>query len=219
MRDISFRDPPRERQKHEPLHCSLQGPRAEGFGVTLAQKERIHRSIDIDKEPPPPDAAPLEHQIDLAMRDLRRRLLRKRTEMDDPIEPIQKLRTENAAQLFRRARFHILLPRARIESDRHSVGNRRADIGGEDDDRAAEVGGSTLAVGEPPGIEDLQAEVIHIHVSLLDFIEEQNREGLLFHHRSQCARAAMLTDQALEGLVSGILAHVEAMESARIAEA
>ena len=87
---------------------------------------------------------------------------------------VQELRPEVLAQ-----RVHDLAPRAFV--DRTAFGHRplgdelAAEVRRHDDDGVLEVDRAALAVGQPAVVEQLQQDVQHLGVRLLDLVEAGRR--------------------------------------------
>jgi hypothetical protein len=71
---------------------------------------------------------------------------------------------------------HLLC--ASLECIRTGLGGldkqRRADVAGHDDDRVLEVHRAALRVGQAPVVEQLQQDVEHVGVRLLDLVEQHH---------------------------------------------
>ena len=67
------------------------------------------------------------------------------------------------------------------EADRLARHVGRARVGGHHDDHVPEIGLAAVVVGERAVVHDLQQQVEHIRMRLLDFIEQQNAVRMLGH--------------------------------------
>jgi hypothetical protein len=67
------------------------------------------------------------------------------------------------------------------EADRRAAHVLRAGVGGHHHDHVPEVGLAAVVVGERAMIHDLQQQVEHIGMRLLDFIEQQHAVRMLGH--------------------------------------
>src|SRR5437588_245817 len=93
------------------------------------------------------------------------------------------------------------------------VRQRRAEVRGHDDDRVSEVGCVAAPVCESSVVEDLQEQVPHSRVRLLELVEEDDGEGLLAYEVDEgraAARLLGLAEYSSLRLPSLKLAHVEA---------
>src|SRR5262249_17598317 len=110
------------------------------------------------------ECEPAELDVD----DLPYVLAVERVKDDDVVDAVQKLRTE----VLPERRQHLVadgLVRAACRGD-----GLAAEVGGHDDDGVLEVDRSTLAVGEPAVVEQLEQHVEHVVVCLLDLVEQQH---------------------------------------------
>jgi hypothetical protein len=60
-----------------------------------------------------------------------------------------------------------------------------AEIRGHDDERVAEVDRAALAVGQPPIVQDLEQDVEHVRMRLLDLVEQHDLVGPPPHRLGQ----------------------------------
>src|SRR6185295_1970981 len=90
---------------------------------------------------------------------------RQRLEDHDLVEPVEELRLEARPH----HRQHRVLLRRRVE--RRVDQEVRTQVGGQDQQRVAEVDGAPLAVGETTVVEHLQQDVEDLRVRLLDLVE------------------------------------------------
>ena len=103
--------------------------------------------------------------------------------------------------------------------------NRRAaDVRGHDDDRVLEVDGASLAVGQPAVVEDLQQDVEHVVVRLLDLVEQDDAVRPAPHRFGELAAlfvadvAGRGADQARDGVLLHVLGHVDADHGVLVVE-
>ena len=95
---------------------------------------------------------------------------------------------------------------------------------GHDDDRVAEVDAAALGVGQVPVLQDLEEDVEHLGVRLLDLVEEHDRVALAAHGLGQLAAlveadvAGRRADQAGHVVALHELAHVDLDERVLAAE-
>ena len=132
----------------------------------------------------------VEHQVDDPL-DLG---LRQRLEQHDVVDPVEELGPEVRPQLApgppSRA-SGLISPSGVTPSSRYV----RADVGGHDHDRVAEVDRTALRVGEPAVVEHLQQRVEHVGVGLLDLVEQHHRVRLAAHRLGELA-ALLVADVA-----------------------
>ena len=100
----------------------------------------------------------------------------------------------------------------------------RADVAGHDDDRVTEVDGAALRVGQATVFEDLQQDVEHVGVRLLDLVEQQHAVRLAAHGLGELAALVVTdvtgrrTDQAADAVLLHVLGHVDADHRLGVAE-
>ena len=91
----------------------------------------------------------------------------------------------------------------------------RADVAGHDDDRVAEVDAATLGIGQVPVLQDLEEDVEHLGMRLLDLVEQDDAVALAAHRLGQLAALVVAdvagrgTDQARHVVALHELAHVD----------
>ena len=92
-----------------------------------------------------------------------------RAEDDDIIHTVQELGFEMAVQGV----HNQLTGRRKFVRSAHGIGLQvsRSDVRGHNDDRVAEVHGSALAIGQATVIHDLQQNVEHVRMRLLNFVK------------------------------------------------
>ena len=100
----------------------------------------------------------------------------------------------------------------------------RAHVGRHDDDGVLEVHAATLGVGDNAVLQDLQQDVPHILVCLLDLVEQHHGVGLTAHLLGQLAAllvthiAGRRTDQARDGVLLHVLGHVDTHHGVLVTE-
>ena len=89
-------------------------------------------------------------------------------------------------------------------------------VGGHDEHGVGEVDRATLAVGQPPVLQDLEEDVEDVGVGLLDLVEQDHGVGAAAHRLGQLA-ALLVADVARRGphqpgdvVLLLVLAHVDA---------
>src|SRR5208282_1549548 len=151
-----------------------------------------------------------------------------RHEQDDLIHAVQEFRIEGALDLALHQVFDLLgnhLVFRRLEAQAlalHQV--PRADVRRHDDDGVLEVDRVAQAVGQLTVFKDLQQDVEHIRVRLLDFVEQNDRIWRPFDAFRQLSTLFVTnvtgrrTDQFRYGMLLHELRHIEADESFIAAE-
>src|SRR5258708_18973859 len=100
----------------------------------------------------------------------------------------------------------------------------RADIARSDYDRIGKIDGAPLAVSEPAFIEELEEDIVHVGVRLLDLIEEDHRVRLSAHRLGELSAllvayiAGRRADEPRDGVALHIFRHVDAHYRALIAQ-
>ena len=121
-------------------------------------------------------------------------------EDDDFVHPVEEFGPEDLLELARDARLHLLVADAGLaalhKAQRHVLGDGLgADVAGHDENGVAEIDRAPLGVGEAPILEDLQEDVEHVGVRLLDLVEEHHAIRLAAHDLGELA-AFLVTDVA-----------------------
>ena len=170
------------------------------------------------------------------MGDLHNVLLRQLTEHDGLVNAVQELRLEGALQLGNHrvtdagetgglVLLGTLIAAIEAQTGILSGGDvLGAHIGGHDDDGVPEVHPAALRVGDDAVLQDLQQDVPHVLVGLLDLIEQHHGVGLAAYLLGQLAALLMSyisrgrTHQAGHGMALHILGHVDADHGVFITE-
>src|SRR5690606_19492258 len=119
----------------------------------------------------------LAHAIELQLDDALKLLLAERTEHDEVVDAIQELRAEYPSQLTEHVRLHNLpVAGSSALEDELAAHVRR-----HDDDAVPEIHHATLRVGQTTVIEDLEEEVEHLRMRLLDLVEQDDGVGAASH--------------------------------------
>ena len=93
---------------------------------------------------------------------------------------------------------------------------RRADVRRHDDDGVPEVHRAPLRIGEAPVVENLQQDVEHVRMRLLDLVEQHHRVRAAAHRLGELAAllvadvARRRADQPRDGVLLHVLRHVDA---------
>mgnify|MGYP006928870100 CR=1 FL=1 len=140
-------------------------------------------------------------------------------EHDDLIDTVQELGPEQLLHLAHDAGLDLLVGKAGLalgaEAERGGRGDLAgAHVGRHDDDRVAEIDRATLGVGQTTFLEDLQQDVEHIGMRLLDFVEQHDRIRTLANGFGKLAAfveahiARRRTDQAAHAVLLHVFRHV-----------
>jgi len=113
-------------------------------------------------------------------------------EDDHLVHAVEELGAEDPLELTGDAALHVLVAQAALFGLREPERGVLADLGGadvrgHDDDRVAEVDRAALRVGEAPVLEDLEEDVEHVRVCLLDLVEEDDAVGTTADDLSELA--------------------------------
>ena len=146
-------------------------------------------------------------------------------EDDDRVDAVQELGPELRLELVEDLLLHPvvglllvlgLVDRDRLEAEARVLEERlRADVAGHDDDRVAEVDPAALGVGQVAVLEDLEQDVEHLGVGLLDLVEQDHAVALAAHGLGQLAAlveadvAWRRADEAAHVVALHELAHVD----------
>jgi len=126
-----------------------------------------------------------EHLLEHDLGDLLDLVAAELTEDDDLIETIQELRAEVLLQLFIHQRsdavviglFRIGTGELKAKTTAALLDHLRTDVRGHDDQGVLEVHRAALGIGQATVFQELQQQVEHIGVGLLDLIEEHHGVG------------------------------------------
>ena len=137
-----------------------------------------------------------------------------RRELDDGVDAVAELGREQPLDGLDAVGGVVRLH----EADGRAVHLERAGIGGHDDDHVAEIRLAAVVVGERAVVHDLQQQVEHVRVRLLDFVEQQHAMRMLGDRLGQ--QTALVethvprrrADQARHRVALHVLGHVEADE-------
>ena len=132
-------------------------------------------------------------------------------------------------QVAHHARLHVVVGQAllvrQVEAERDVLRDRRrADVRGHDHDHVPEVDLAALRVGQLPVLEDLQQDVEHVRVRLLDLVEEDDRVRLAAHGLGELAAfvvadvARRRADEPGHGVLLHVLRHVDLDHRVLVAE-
>src|SRR5690606_24479072 len=141
-------------------------------------------------------------------------IARQRRKRNDGVEPVAEFRREHAPDFGHFIANHTAVGKP----DGRTIQRLGARVGGHDDDDVAEIGLAPVVVGKGAVVHDLQQDVEHIRMRLLDFIEQQHAVRLLgdgFGKQAALVEADIprrRTDQARHRVAFHIFGHVEAQQ-------
>ena len=162
-----------------------------------------------------------QQSAEFDIHDTRQGVVLERMEEDNGIEPVDELRREGAVERLGEYSLRgtcIECRRLKTYASTLLCQLPRADIGGEDDDRVAEINGVSLPVGESSFVEDLQQDIEDIRVRLLNLVEEDDRVRFASHGFGEPSAFLMrnvsrrCADHERGGMFLGILGHIESHE-------
>ena len=151
--------------------------------------------------------------LDRQIYDIANIVLGQRLEEYDLIQPVQKLRSERAAQVVHDHLSRIVLDLSGIIDALEQV--LRADVAGHDDDRVLEVHGLAQRVGDTSVVQYLKQYVKYIRVRLLYLIKEHYRVRLSPDCLGQLSAlvisdiAGRRSDQTAHGEFLHVLTHIK----------
>src|SRR5262249_8568976 len=174
-------DQPRERLDHRLFELALQRPRTVLWVEAVACEHVDDGVVDFDEQPAAYHAFAHQQPAELATRDLPDDGFFERLEDDDLIDPVEELGTEERLRLLdvMTTQLLLLLSHGAREADARGAAAVRAQVRGHDDDRVAEIGGLARGVRQPPFAENCEERIEDRPMSLLDLVEEHDRERLL----------------------------------------
>ena len=136
-------------------------------------------------------------------------------EVDDLVHPVDELRPQEGLQSLHGPLPPLLVGGA---AEAHAAGGGTgvaARVGGHDDNGVLEVHVAALGVGDVAVVQDLEQNVEHIGVGLLDLVEENNAVGLSAHLLGELARLVIAhiarggADDAADGKLLHKLRHIQ----------
>ncbi|EPY19096.1 ATP-dependent Clp protease ATP-binding protein subunit ClpB [Strigomonas culicis] len=145
---------------------------------------------------------------------------REAVEHDDVVEPIDELGRHALAHLLHYLR-HRLRAGGALWQLRYDV---RADVGREDDDRVLEVHAAAVAVRQVALVQDLQQDVRHARVRLLELVEEDDLIRPAAHGLGELAALLVAdvargrADEAVHRVPLHVLAHVDTADEGVVVE-
>ena len=143
-------------------------------------------------------------------------LLVEAIEADDLVHAVDELGTQELAERLHRA-LAVLLADAAAEADAALLAVA-AGVGGHDDDGVFKVDLAAVRVGHLAVVENLQQDVQHIRVRLLDLVEENNGVGLAANFFGQLTGLVIAdvarrgADETRDGVLLHKLRHIETNE-------
>src|SRR2546425_5687538 len=210
--DFALQDEPAERSFDFLLDRALQRTRAIVGIVSDAHEMSLCRVRKFD-----PNVAFIEppaQMLELDVDNLLQMFFRKGMEHDDLIHAIEKFRTEVIAHLRQYRFLHpfIALP---FESPAILQNAMAADVRCHDDDRVLEIDCSSLTIGQPAVIQDLEQHVEDVAVRFLHLVKKDHGKGpppdgfgeLAAFFVSDIARGC--ADEPGDGVLLLVLGHVD----------
>ena len=136
-----------------------------------------------------------------------------------------KTRLASSSTFSRIFSASLKLERRRGEAHRGlALQQLRADVRGHDDDRVPEIHRAAERVGQAAVLQDLEQDLQHVGVGLLDLVEEDDRVGPAAHRLGQLAALLVAdvargrADEPRDGELLHVLAHVDLHERVLLAE-
>src|ERR671922_198128 len=217
----------RERVLDKPLDRTTQRPGAHRRVVALVDEELLGvvRELDLGLVLAHLDLEAVHEQIDDGEDLLPRQLV----EDDDLIDPVEQLGPEDLLQLAHDSVLHLLVRETGVIADREAErlvlrDRPGADVRGHDHDRVPEVDLAPLGIGQLPVLEDLEEDVEHVRVGLLDLVEQDDRVRLAAHGLGQLAALVVAdvargrADEPGHGVLLHVLRHVDLDHRVLVAE-
>src|SRR5208337_1340236 len=224
---LAIQDFERQRVLNQALDGALQRARAELRIVTLAEQQllRFRRQFNLDLAL----SQNLPQVLELKVDDLFDLLLAERVEDHDLVHAIDELRPEVLEQRGVDSLAQFLAYAAGLNPGAilaaHGLVNLVAsDVRGHDDHRVAEIDGTALAIGEAAVVENLQQDIEHIRMRLLDFVEQDYRIGPAADLLGELAAfivahvARRRSNQPRHGVFFHVLGHIDAHHGALVVE-
>src|SRR6185503_13125402 len=201
-----------QRVEHQPLDGPLQRPRAVGGIVALLDDDvlRLAGQLDVDLAV----FQPLHQAAQLDVDDRPHLLAGEGVEDDDVVHAVDELGTEVRAQRVHHLALHPFGQRFPLD---HLLGDEvAADVRGHDHDGVLEVHRASLAVGQPPVVEQLQHDVQHFGMRFLDLVEQDHGVGAPADGLGELPRLLVAdisrrrADQPRDRVLLLVLRHVDA---------
>src|SRR5260370_31950147 len=134
-----------------------------------------------------PVSQPLAQPVELDLHDLLEMVFGKRMEHNRLVHAVQELRPEMVAQFVENRVLHPGVPVARERTPIFQDA-MAADIGRHDHNRVLKVDRAALTIGKPPIIKNLQENVEHVAVGLLDDGRSEEHTSELQSHLNLVCR-------------------------------
>ena len=155
--------------------------------------------------------------------------LRQLVEDDHLVDAVEQLGPEDLLQLAHDPVLHVVVGQAALVADREAErlvlrDLRGADVRRHDHDRVAEVDLAALGVGQLPVLQDLEQDVEHVRMGLLDLVEQEHRVRLAAHGLGELAAlvvadvARRRADEPGHGVLLHVLRHVDLDHRVLVAE-
>ena len=193
------------------LQVSAQRPRAVQRVVAAADYQLLCRVRDLELQRAIGQtlAQRLDHDVD----DAAEVRLGERMEHDRLVEAVQELRPERAAQLAHDGVLRALADLAVLADAVEQV--LAAEVRGEDDDGVLEIDRAPLRIGDAAVVEDLQQDVEHVRMRLLDLVEQHDAVRFAPHGLGQLAALVVAdvsrrcADKTRDGELLHVLGHID----------
>src|SRR4051812_15303628 len=199
----------RQRILQQPLNRPLEWPRAERGIVPLGREHLPRRRCQLERETALGEK--LLESVKLEIDDVLDLRFAEWPEDDDVIDPVEKLGTEVLAERARDLGFDDRAVFTRVLED---VG--AADVRRHDDDGVPEIDGAALRIGESPIVENLEQNVEHVRMRLLDLVEQHDGVRAAANRLSKLTAlleadvARRRADQSGDRVFLHVLGHVDA---------
>ena len=213
--EISFEDTEAEGIEQLPLDGPLQGAGSIDRIVTLVGDvaQRFIREGEVQIL----FFQPGQHALKLDADDVAEVAVAQAVEDDGLIDAVEELGAEVGPEGFEDPGFPLLLV-----IDIHDI--LAADVGGHDEHGVLEIHGAALAVGDAAVIQHLEEHVEDIRVGFFHFIEQHYAVRAAAHGFAELATfllsdvAGRRADQAGDGMLFHILAHIDASHGIFVVE-
>src|SRR4051794_37280274 len=226
-RELRPQDEVRERVLDVALDRAAQRPGAHGRVPALVRQQILGLLGELELQLPLGHRLP--HAADEQVDDDLDLVLRELVEHQDVVDAVEELGPERLLELAHDAALHVVVRQAGLvahgEPDAGVLRDlRRPEVRGHDHDRVPEVDRAPLGVGQPAVLQDLQEDVEHVRVGLLDLVEEEHRVRLAPHGLGQLT-ALVVADvarrrahEARHRVLLHVLRHVDADHRLLVAE-
>jgi hypothetical protein len=224
LAELSLQHPHRKRIQHPALNGPLQGSGTVGRVVSFGDQEILRTVRELDANLAVLEALHQAAQLDVD--NLPHLSARQRVEDDDVVDPVQELRTEVGPQ-----GVHHLAPDVIAKTCRQAVLTAclfgdvvAAHVRRHDHHAVLEVDRPPLAVCQPAVVQQLQHDVQHFGVCLLDLVEQDDSVGPPPHGLGELSGllvahvAGRRTDQPRYGVLLLIFGHINSNHRVLVVE-